>query len=432
MLDRTKIPELASILEREYPRELFRGMLDVGRATLDARTAGYGDCCMMYLWKEASSSAKDTDTRLLASMDVPHSTSGFLNPFAITHSNWLKKDLGLADEEGELTFLFGRASWEDSAYPTKLEFYTINIPFYAKAITDLLVICKRRNRDDRETEHKWLRVSYGDKESKTAYYRRNTDTVDGYYYVLTVYPIGFRHTETDAEGRYYFEGTDAHYRNYARFVKAREASVRKFCTMVLEAWNNGEPTDDLLPDDVARPAAEASSTAEFSQKPAETRDVATTSELSPQELCEQLNRRIYALKGQESFEGLEAYTCDYRNHFEGISFVLPTSKTRHTLQQALRHVGRLEFFARLRKQYLPQFEEMRERINAVEAILHTDSSLYAEIETPTGSFSSGEKTTCLRCFSFSRSGLKAAKEYLKNLEDECANNGDTLPEELAN
>lgn len=443
MLNRRPFPNyrtMADTIGRDFPLTLFR------YSNHDKKVSKYGipynHACVLTICNISNNVYLNT-TWLYASADVPYdevSPACWQNPFLGVKSEWLKTDLGFHDAEGEFTFLFGRRETSRRSFgdPIVLEFYNINTPEDIGNATHIFVLQKIRNRDDVKTECEW-------RDGDRSIYRITDTSADGYYWKLTMCPMGFRQVHSSGPDKYYWEQTDTAYRTYERFVEARQDYVRTFCAKLLAAWNNGEATEALIPDEQASQGAAAkgddnTTAASVLQeaddatslgsvfhgimmsrakgRPGAGDTVSDTSNVNPKELCTQLNARLNVLRMQPGFESLESYTYDEsRKSFGGVCFTLvPTAKTKHSPAQALCHVERLEYFARMRQKYIPYFEELRERISAVEGMLHTEHPQYAEIEIPAGCFDVDDKVMDHQRFSYAPKGVVAARKYVLELE----------------
>ena len=290
-----------------------------------------------------------------------------LDPILGVRSEQLIADIGIDNATEGLHFLFGELD-VCRDFPNTVEMATFRVydqPEDARFIYHIMTIQKIQNPDDEPTEHPWQEhIQYEDESVK--WWTAITDTVNGVYWQLAIFPIGFRFVEPDEHGAFLWEEKGLKFRSYERFLNARRDEVRDLCKKLLQARETG---------------TKASAAIESTKTENEQTFACPDDPVLIRDFCERVNERIAVLRNYEGMQNLESYVVA---RFELRSYLkLPsTGDKRYTATQVERRISQFERLVKLRSIYEPCFKMLRDEIEDVCGYLSTSNVRFAEIEIP--------------------------------------------------
>ncbi len=323
-----------------------------------------------------------------------------LDPILGVQSKQLAADIGINTADDELRFLFGELDLHCD-FSNTVEMVTFRVydhPEDARFIYHIMAIQKFQNPDDEPTEQPWQEHAKPE-ENSTRWWTATTDTVNGVYWELTIFPIGFRFVEPDERGAFLWEEKGLKFRSYERFLGARKGEVRELCGKLLQARETGTQISETV-----EPSEPVKTDGEQAY-------VCFDDSTSVQNFCEQVNKRIAALRNYEGLQNLESYTVTYvalRAYLQ-----LPaTGDKRYTVAQVERRISQFERLASLRETYASCFKLMQSEIESVCGFLSINNVRFAEIEIPARHSVPGDKLMEVHQFAYTPQGVVDAHTWL--------------------
>lgn len=336
-----------------------------------------------------------------------------LDPILGVRSEQLIADIGIDNATEGLHFLFGELD-VCRDFPNTVEMATFRVydqPEDARFIYHIMTIQKIQNSDGEPTEHPWQEHIQPEDES-VKWWSAITDTVNGVYWQLAIFPIGFRFVEPDEHGAFLWEEKGFKFRSYERFLNARRDEVRDLCKKLLQARETGAQISETV------------ESVESTKTGGEQTHACFDDSTSVHNFCEQVNKRIAVLRNYDGLQNLESYGVV---HFGLRSYLkLPfTGDKRYTVAQVERRISQFERLASLRETYTPCFKLMQGEIEDVCGFLNTDNVRFAEIEIPARHSLPGDKIMEVHQFAYTPQGVIDAYTWLSD-EKTAFNDGITF------
>lgn len=324
-----------------------------------------------------------------------------LDPILGVQSKQLADDIGISNANDELRFLFGELDLH-GGFSNTVETVTFRVydhPEDARFIYHIMAIQKFQNPDDEPTEQPWQEHAESEK-NLARWWTATTDTVNGVYWRLAIFPIGFRFVEPDERGAFLWKEKDLKFRSYERFLGARKDEVRDLCRKLLQARETGAQISETV------------ESIESTKTGGEQTHACFDDSTSVHNFCEQVNKRIAVLRNYDGLQNLESYGVV---HFGLRSYLkLPfTGDKRYTVAQVERRISQFERLASLRETYTPCFKLMQGEIEDVCGFLNTDNVRFAEIEIPARHSVPGGKIMEVHQFAYTPQGVTDACTWLE-------------------
>lgn len=332
-----------------------------------------------------------------------------LNPILGVQSESMEHMLGLDSDEGKAQvlsdklryqcgrphFLFGELIAEIGDEADMVSFGVLDHPDEVSLVNHVMVIYKIYNQDEPNTRRPW-RLHEVMENSAVKWWSATTDTFGGVYWKMLIFPIGFRFV---GNGEFFWIEDGRKFRSYDGFVYARREMMYDLCRKLLQARETGTQISETV-----EPSEPVKTDGEQAY-------VCFDDSTSVQNFCEQINKRIAALRNYEGLQNLESYTVTYvalRAYLQ-----LPaTGDKRYTVAQVERRISQFERLASLRETYASCFKLMQSEIESVCGFLSINNVRFAEIEIPARHSVPGGKLMEVHQFAYTPQGVVDAHTWL--------------------